>query len=225
MGLKYGRGVIVDEMYEATFHIRGDVPYADATADGAARVELWCNEHCDLLHVRGDATDAVREAVDAAVGVADVVERGTEAVVVTEDCLRPHTEGNVEGYLERHDCLLLPPLRYEDGGKLVRVLTLDAGNLAAFYEDVRASFDVTVREKREVDAVPQAGASIASAAPDLSDRQTEAIRAAWADGYYDVPRRTTTTELAAAMGVDRRTFEEHLRLAEEKVVGALVDHV
>ena len=105
-------------MYEATFLIRGDVAYADATASGDARVELWCNEHCDLLHVRGDATDAVRAEVEAAVGVADVVERGREAIVVTERCLRPHTEGNVERYLERHDCLLLPPLRYEDGGKL-----------------------------------------------------------------------------------------------------------
>lgn len=212
-------------MYEATFHIRGGVPYADATADGGARVELWCNEHCDLLHVRGDATDVVRAAVDDAIGVADVVERGREAIVVTEACLRPQTEGNVETYLERHDCLLLPPLRYEDGGKVVRVLTLDAGNLAAFYEDVRASFDVTVRSKREVDAVTGAGPSVAAAAPDLSARQSEAIRAAWADGYYETPRETTTTALADAMGVDRRTFEEHLRLAEAKVVGALVDHV
>lgn len=222
---KCTQGVHIDEMYEATFHIRGDVAYADATADSAVRVELWCNEHCDLLHVRGDATDAVLEAVADAVGIADVLEGGTEAIVVTDDCLRPHTEGNVEEYLERHDCLLLPPLRYEDGGKLVRVLTLDAGNLAAFYEDVRDAFDVTVRSKREVDAVTQAGPNITTDVPALSDRQTEAIRAAWADGYYDVPRRTTTTELAAAMGVDRRTFEEHLRLAEEKVVGALVDHV
>ena len=211
-------------MYEATFLIRGDVAYADATASGDARVELWCNEHCDLLHVRGDATDAVRAEVEAAVGVADVVERGREAIVVTERCLRPHTEGNVERYLERHDCLLLPPLRYEDGGKLVRVLTLDAANLAAFYEDVRASFDVTVRAKREVRAVAGDRPLLAADAPALSDRQVEAITAAWDEGYYESPRETTTA-LAAAMGVDRRTFEEHLRRAEAKVVGALVDRV
>ncbi|WP_323676113.1 helix-turn-helix domain-containing protein [Halorubellus sp. PRR65] len=225
MGFKYPWGVVADEMYEATFHIRGGVPYADATADGGVRVELWCNDHCDLLHVRGGTTEAVVGAVADAVGVADVLERGTEAVVVTDECLRPHTEGNVERYLERHDCLLLPPLRYEDGGKLVRVLTLDAANLAAFYEDVRESFEVTVRSKREVDAVAHDRAMGAPAVPSLSARQREAIRDAWADGYYAVPRETTTTELAAAMGVDRRTFEEHLRLAEEKVVGALVEHV
>ena len=214
-------------MYEATFLIRGDVAYADATAGGDVRVALWCNEHCDLLHVRGDgtATEAVRAAVDAAVGVADVLERGREAVVVTDACLRPHTEGNVERYLERHDCLLLPPLRYEDGGKLVRVLTLDAANLAAFYEDVRASFDVTVRSKREVRAISQDRPLLAADAPALSDRQAEAITAAWDEGYYEIPRETTTTALAAAMGVDRRTFKEHLRRAEAKVVGALVDRV
>jgi len=214
-------------MYEATFLVRGDVAYADATANGDARVALWCNEHCDLLHVRGDAnaTEAVRAAVEAAVGVADVLERGREAIVVTDACLRPHTAGNVEAYLERHDCLLLPPLRYEDGGKLVRVLTLDAANLAAFYEDLRASFDVTVRAKREVQAAAGDRAPFAADAPALSDRQSEAITAAWDEGYYETPRETTTTALAAAMGVGRRTFEEHLRRAEAKVVGALVDRV
>ena len=214
-----------DYMFEATFLIRGDVAYAEATANDGVRVELWCNEHCDLLHVRGDATEAVRAEVEAAVGVADVLARGGESIVVTEACLRPHTEGNVERYLERHDCLLLPPLRYEDGGKLVRVLTLDAANLTRFYEDVRGSFDVTVRSKREVRAVAQDRPLLAPDAPALSDRQAEAISAAWDEGYYERPRETTTTALAAAMGVDRRTFEEHLRRAEAKVVGALVDRV
>jgi predicted DNA binding protein len=212
-------------MYEATFLIRGDVAYADATAGEGVRVELWCNEHCDLLHVRGGDAEAVRAEVEAAVGVADVLERGREAVVVTDACLRPHTAGNVEQYLERHDCLLLPPLRYADGGKLVRVLTLDAANLTGFYEDVRASFDVTVRSKREVQAVAQDGPLLSPDAPALSNRQAEAITAAWDEGYYETPREVTTTALAAAMGIDRRTFEEHLRRAEAKVVGALVDRV
>lgn len=214
-------------MYEATFHIRGDVAYEDATAGRDADIELWCNDHCDLLHVRGDDDHAVRDEVAAAVGVEDTIERGDEQIIITSECLRPHTEQNVEGYLERHDCLLLPPLRYENGGKLVRVLTLDPENLTRFYQDIQESFHVTVRSKREIDSVTQDRPllSIDTLIPELSERQEEAVISAWEEGYYAIPRETTTEELATALGIDRRTFEEHLRIAENKLVGTLVEQL
>jgi predicted DNA binding protein len=212
-------------MYEATFHVRGDVAYEDATAGRDVTIELWCNEHCDLLSVHGDTDGAVRADVDDAVGVADALDRGDEHVLVTDECLRAHTDGNVEAYLRAHDCLLLPPLRYADGGKIVRVLTLDAANLTAFYDAIRADADVTVRAKREIASVPRDRPlhSLSSLLPTLTARQEAAITTAWNDGYYDIPRETTTADLADGMGVDRRTFEEHLRIAERKLVGTLVD--
>lgn len=214
-------------MYEATFHIRGDGAYEKATAGRDVRIELWCNDHCDLLHVSNDSENAVSAAVADSVGVKDTIEQGDEQVVVTNDCLRPWTDGNVEPYLERHDCLLLPPIRYENGGKFVRILTLDPENLTRFYQDVQESFRVTVESKRKVDSISQHRPllSLSTMLPDLSDRQEEAIVSAWEDGYYAIPRNTTTAALAGKMDVDRRTFEEHLRLAENKLVGTLVERL
>lgn len=221
-------------MYEATFHIRGDVPYENVTKERNASIELWCNNHCDLLHVKGDVDGAIHEEIDATVGVEhasngadgvkDAVTSGDEQIIITSECLRPHTENNIESYLAAHDCLLLPPLRYERGGKVVRIITLEAENLTHFYQDIQDSFRVDVRSKREVDTLTQDEPmlSVDSLIPDLSERQQEAILMAWEAGYYDIPRETTTEQLAAEMEVDRRTFEEHLRLAENKFVGALV---
>jgi predicted DNA binding protein len=214
-------------MYEATFHIRGEVAYEGATAGRDVSIELWCNDHCDLLHVHGDVDGAVAAEIETAVGLKDVIARGEEKVLITEECLRPYTEGNIEGYLERHDCLLLPPLRYENGGKVVRILTLDPENLTRFYQDIQESFRVTVRSKREVDTVRQDRPllSLHSLVPDLSTRQEEAVVNAWEGGYYAIPRESTTEELADEMGIDRRTFEEHLRLAEKKLIGTLVQEL
>lgn len=210
-------------MYEATFHVRGGVAYADATADRDVTVELWCNDHRDLLVVRGEDARRVREDVAAVVGVQDAIDDGDEQVLVTRDCLRPYTDDAIETYLERHDCLTLPPLRYADGGKLVRVLTLDAGNLTALYRDLGDAFDVDVRSKREVSSVGGNRPGGVDHLAALSERQREAVRSAWANGYYAIPRETSTAALAAEMGVERRTFEEHLRLAERRLLGALVD--
>lgn len=53
----------------------------------------------------------------------------------------------------------------------------------------------------------------------LSDRQREAITLAFENGYYDWPRQTEGVELADRMGVAHSTYLEHLRKAEQKLVG------
>ncbi|WP_276223616.1 helix-turn-helix domain-containing protein [Haloarcula halophila] len=224
-------------MHEATFHIRGGVPYEEATRNRDITIELWCNNHCDLLHVKGHVTDEVQNEIAETVGIEhssssqpgieETVEGDSEQVIITSQCLRPHTENNIESYLAEHDCLLLPPLRYERGGKVVRVITLDPENLTRFYQDIQESFRVEVHSKRKIDAISQDQPmlSVESLVPDLSERQQEAILMAWQAGYYEIPRETTTEELAGRMDIDRRTFEEHLRLAENKFIGALVNRL
>jgi len=52
----------------------------------------------------------------------------------------------------------------------------------------------------------------------LTDRQTEIVKTAVEAGYYDTPRKTTLTELAARLGLAKSTCSETLHRAEEKIV-------
>ena len=215
-------------MYEATFHIAGDGAYAAATAGTDGSVELWCNDHCDLLYLTGDATDEILADVRDRIGVQDLLRRPDEVVVVTADCLKHQEETFIETYLARYDCLLVPPLRYADGAKSCRVLALDAANLTACYRDlVGDGFSVSVERKREIETVAHDAPllTLDSVLPDLSVRQRETLTTAHERGYYEIPRRTTTAEIAAATGVERRTAEEHLRRAENKLIDAMMEYV
>ena len=215
-------------MHEATFRIEGDGAYAAATADTDARVELWCNDHCDLLYVAGGATEAILAHVREAVGVQERLQRPEELVVVTADCLKRHEGNLIETYLARHDCLLLPPLRYADGAKSCRVLALDPTNLTACYRDLLDDgFSVSVERTREIETVTHDAPllTLDGVLPDLSARQRKTLTTAHERGYYEIPRRTTTAEIAAAIGVERRTAEEHLRRAENKLVAAMLEYV
>lgn len=224
-------------MYEATFHIHGGLLYEEATRNRDVSIKLWCNNHCDLLQVQGDVTDEIRDEIAKTVGIKhsshgqpeikETVAGNGEEIIITSECLRPHTENNIESYLAKHDCLLLPPLRYERGGKVVRVVTLDPENMTRFYQDIQESFRVEVQSKRRIDSISQDQPilSVGSLVAGLSKRQEEAILLAWEAGYYEIPRETTTKELAGRMDIDRRTFEEHLRLAEHKFIGTLVERV
>lgn len=219
-------------MYEATFRIPDAGAYAAATAGSDARIELWCNDHCDLLHVTtgGDsaAAAAVAARVEELVGIQDRLETSDELVVVTADCLQSHDPSHVEGYLARHGCLLLPPLRYAKGAKFCRVLALDPAALSACYRElVDDGYTVGVESKREVTSVRQDAPllTLDDALPTLTERQREVLQIAFEGGYYEIPRRTTTEAIATAVGVERRTAEEHLRRAENKLIAGLVEYL
>jgi predicted DNA binding protein len=213
-------------MHEAVLGIEQPGAYADATAGTDTTIELWCNDHCDLLHVGGAGGDTVVAHVEDAVGVRERLVEDDERVLITEDCLK-NEHHNIETVLANHDCLLIPPLRYADGAKWCRVLALDPANLSAFYRDVAGEFPVTVASKREVGSVAadRPLLTLDSALPDLSPRQREALMTAREAGYYRIPRQATTAEIADEMGVERRTLEEHLRRAENKLLTALADAI
>ena len=215
-------------MHEAIFRIAGNGTYAAATAGTDASVELWCNDHCDLLYVQDDAIDEILAYVRDTVGVQDLLRRPDELVIVTSECLKQREGDLIERYLARHNCLLLPPLRYVAGSKLCRVLALDPAALTACYRNlIDDGFSVTVETKREIETVAHDAPllTLGGALPTLSPRQRETLGIAYDRGYYEVPRETTTTEIAEAIGVERRTAEEHLRRAENKLMAALIEHV
>lgn len=213
-------------MHEATLRIDPGGPYGAATADTGASVALWCNEGCDLLDVRDDPEGRVLSAVEERVGVRDHLVDGARTLIVTEACLRARRR-TVERYLARNSCLLVPPLRYADGAKFCRILALDPADLTATYRDLVAEHSVAVESKRRVSApsVERPLPALDRVLPSLSDRQRETLLLAYERGYYEIPRETTTAALAEELGVGRRTAEDHLRRAENKLVDALAEYL
>jgi predicted DNA binding protein len=212
-------------MHGATFRLDPGGPYGAPTRGTGASVELWCNDHCDLLDVRDDDGSVVA-AIEERVGVRDRLADGGRTVAITETCLTDERP-TIERHLRENDCLLVPPIRYAEGAKFVRVLALDPSDLTALYRDLLDEWSVTVVEKREVEApsVDHPLLTLESVLPSLSDRQRETLLLAYERGYYDIPRGVTTADLADDLGVERRTAEDHLRRAENKLVDALAEHL
>jgi len=60
--------------------------------------------------------------------------------------------------------------------------------------------------------------------PNLSARQKQAIELAIQEGYYKIPRKIDLRKLAEIMGVALATYEQHLRVAEEKLIPNLLSY-
>jgi predicted DNA binding protein len=214
-------------MYKAVFRIKSDSPYASSTAQNNTQIELWCNDHCDLLHIAGDQQDEVVEHVRTGVGIRERIENGGDQTVITDACLKEFGDDYIEAHLAANDCLLLPPLRYEHGAKVVRALALDPSNLSTLYSDISAEHEVTVESKQELSTIRSETPvlSVSTFLPSLSDRQRDVFLTAYERGYYEIPRETTTSEIADDVGVGRRTVEHHLRRAEEKLADAFSEYL
>lgn len=60
--------------------------------------------------------------------------------------------------------------------------------------------------------------------PDLTEKQKRAIELAIEEGYYKSPRRIDLRKLAKIMGISLATYEQHLRVAEEKLIPNLLSY-
>jgi predicted DNA binding protein len=218
---------VFTEMYEASFRLNHDSLYADITSGREATIEMWCNNHCDLLYIDGAQAGSVAEAIEDRIGVKETVDRDGETVLVTADCLLGHETDLLETYLRRHACLSLPPRLYVDGQLTARVIALAEPQLKDIYRDLSTDHAVTVEAKRELEIdKPDAPLLMTSAAlPTLSTRQEKALVTAYDAGYYAIPRECTTSEIGDRLGIGRRTAEEHLRIAERKVVEGFIDYI
>lgn len=56
----------------------------------------------------------------------------------------------------------------------------------------------------------------------LTLKQRQALLTAYALGYYDVPRRISSEELAKHLNADKSTVVEHLRKAERKLIDGII---
>ncbi|WP_159904437.1 histidine kinase N-terminal 7TM domain-containing protein [Salinirussus salinus] len=99
--------------------------------------------------------------------------------------------------------------------RLVAEISPEA-NVRAVVERLQEEFPETeLLAKREVE--PTGEAALPDEA-DLTDRQREALEAAYRAGYFEWPRDSTAEEVAASLDIASPTLHGHLRKAENRLV-------
>jgi predicted DNA binding protein len=60
--------------------------------------------------------------------------------------------------------------------------------------------------------------------PNLTDKQKNAIELAIKEGYYSSPRKTNLRKLAKIMKCSLSTYEQHIRVAEQKLIPDILSY-
>lgn len=179
---------------------------------------------------RGDGTTLYVAAVEG-VPASTLEERVTavdavESVTVDADASPPRCEVVVaartpEELLASHGARFEETV-VDDGAATLSVRVSDDAKLATLRETLETEYDdvtvSTVWTGRDASAAGAAGDPLA----DLTARQRDVLRHAFAVGYFERPRGASATDLADHFDVARATVTQHLRTAQRKVFSHLL---
>ncbi|MHA2139728.1 MAG: helix-turn-helix domain-containing protein [Candidatus Hodarchaeales archaeon] len=191
-------------------------------------IQRWCNAHNDIIELKGGKIDLEAAITDVEETLGSVItifpDQGHVQLVVDlcyYDVLR------LDKIFNRYNCLELPPVKYFAGREISNLIVTpeDAGLIL---EDIRKedpSAKVNVLKLAPLKSATEPYPfylPLDNLKNDLTSKQQEVLKLAYTKGYYELPRSVFLENLAKEMNIHRRTYEEHLRKAEKKIMSYLV---
>lgn len=116
---------------------------------------------------------------------------------------------------KRGSLMTIPPAEWNaDGSYTFTIVGRDT--------DIQASVDsIPAGARVEIESVGGKQVRMDSIIDKLTDRQQETVQAAIESGYYDMPRKATSEDVAEELDCATSTAAEHLRKAESKIMVGL----
>lgn len=211
-------------MYEVSFKLRHECPYRDFSERFPdVTIREWHHHDCQVLEL--SSTTAPSEDLLTEINhIGEVLHSTTNEdglYVVAQSCKCP-IEDSLINQFQANNCVYTPPTIYRQGWEHYTVIGFDESDIQQVLQDLDESRDIDVLSKTSIEErqLPHSTLfSVDRLFAGLTDRQLAALRLALDNGYYTQPRGASTKELAKQTDVARATFEEHLRKAENKLIG------
>ncbi|MHA2216670.1 MAG: helix-turn-helix domain-containing protein [Candidatus Hodarchaeales archaeon] len=191
-------------------------------------IQRWCNTQHDIIELKGDKNDLEAAITDLEEDLGSVItifpDQGHVQLVLK---LCNYDVFRLDKIFNRYNCLELPPVKYFAGREICNLIVTpeDAGLIL---EDIRKedpSAKVNILKLAPLKSATEPYPfylPLDSLKNDLTSKQQEVLKLAYTKGYYELPRSVFLEKLAKEMNIHRRTYEEHLRKAEKKIMSYLV---
>lgn len=217
-------------LYHFLLEIQHDCPFSNFSRDHKdVEILLWCNHsQNDILELRGDSPaleKAVKKIEDKLGTVIKKYPEHNQVQLVMKRC--ECSKLPLASIYERHDCIELLPVKFLAGREVVNLI-VTAENAGLILEDIHKENPlikvnvVKLAPLKTLNSPNPILFSLDDLKNNLSTRQYEAITSAYTKGYYELPRNVLVDSLAEEMHIHRRTYEEHLRKAERKIMNLLI---
>ena len=167
-----------------------------------------------LYEVHGDIEcfhDRLDDIPEVEKATTTVISDGRFNLLVVLDLTEASVIEDVLKAVTKEGLIVAKPVVYRDGEVHARIVG-GSSTLQKTVEEFPSEIDLDIVSVGEFDRSRKSPVST------LSDRQREALFAAFDLGYYEKPRGSTHKEVAARLGCEPNTATEHLQKAESKIL-------
>ena len=224
-------------LYETTFRLQHDCPFNDLSKLHPELVmSSWCNSETDVLEITADNPadfeylqkdlKSLEKALKTKILRRSNSNRNVQIVV--HHCGCANVPAPVSPVFEKNNCLELQPAIYRGGWEYYRVVSFSERDMRKVFATLEPYCKLEIISRRAM----QSGAvketilvSTSALFGGLTRKQVQALVFALENGYYQVPKKVTTEEMANKLRLPRTTYEEHLRKAEGKVLRSMAPYL
>ena len=191
-------------------------------------INYWCNTKIDILIITGNHLNTgnlIEKLNNYFSDIDQLSSDNLDNTMVIKSC--QCASYPMDMVLEELGSLDIPPIRFHKGREYHRIM-IDHSSSDAFIEKIKAHPSVS---KIKIQKLAPAKIenhlypvyiSLEDIVSKISKKQFEALTNAYKSGYYEIPRKITAEKLANEMNIHRRTYEEHLRKAENSIMDYIV---
>jgi len=222
-------------VYEVAYKLQHDCPYNDLTRRlPEITFAQWCNRDKDVMEISWEDGDFLT-LEDLHAAIRDLERRlstkivrksfaGNSAQLVFASCHCAVIKRPVSPLIEKYNALPIQLIFYKHGWEWYRILAFRQKDIRALFSELEEFTNAQIISRRTI-----AGPSVkeafmispSSLLGELTKKQAYALMTALSRGYYEIPKRVSTDEIARSLKLPRTTYEEHLRKAESKVMKAV----
>ncbi len=181
------------------------------------------NDDTTLYFLRLEGAN--EQAVADAVALSDEVEfanDGSTATGSTVQCGLIATEPTPESTLTATGGSVQQTV-VEDTTAAITAELPDHGTVSTAADALESIYENVIVTAIRQDTQPEPLGTVETLLEPMTTKQADALRHAYAAGFFEHPRETTMTELAAQFGVTRQTVTHHLRAAERKLLDQILE--
>ncbi len=216
-----------------SLQVRHDCPFAEVIAQrpGTRATHLCHRGRNAILEVHGPdppSLEAILDVYGDRGGTLLFEDPESRSALVQFPVCACCTRAQVIPTMESHGTLYLPPSSYSQVGESYQFMRTEGIDAAPALEAIRGRAEVLEFSTHPLETAAFEGDFLVPAGAlfrGLTDRQRSALLLAVSQGYYRIPRGTTTQALGQRLGISREAFEALLRKAENKLIWAAVPYL
>ena len=224
-------------LYETAFRLQHDCPLNELSKRYPEMVmSSWCNSDTDVLEI----TKGADEDMEAFHGDVETMlhsmkvkplrksSSSRDLQVVIHHCGCDNIPAPVTPVFEKHHCLELQPCVYKGGWEYYRFISFNEKDTRRVLATLEKYCKIVMISRRVMARGSVKDTMLVSTSQlfgALTRKQVQALVFALENGYYQVPKKVTTEEMASKLKQPRTTYEEHLRKAEGKVLRSMAPYI